>query len=64
MLQNPNSDACAVQQKVTSCIGEFAPLPSVAIRVIDMLTDPETSAADHEDVLQGDISPVTSILKI
>lgn len=47
-----------------ACIEDFAPLPAVATRVMDMVADPDTNAADLESVLQGDVSLVTAVLKL
>jgi putative nucleotidyltransferase with HDIG domain len=65
MLRKDNSNnACMLQSKIISSIEAFAPLPSVAMRVLDMVADSETSAADLEGVLRSDVSLVTSVLKL
>jgi putative nucleotidyltransferase with HDIG domain len=45
-------------------VEEFAPLPSVAMRVMSLVADPDTCAADLESVLQGDVALVASVLKL
>ena len=64
MLRKNNTGSCVLHQKVASCVEAFAPLPSVAMRVLSMVSDPETTTADLEAVLKGDISLVTSVLKL
>ncbi len=64
MLQKDNSGSCILQSKIISSIESFAPLPSVAMRVLDMVADDTTTAADLEDVLRSDVSLVTSVLKL
>jgi len=64
MLQKDNSSPCVVQSKLLSSIESFAPLPSVAMRVLEMVTDSNTAAADLEGVLRSDVSLVTSVLKL
>jgi len=64
MLQKDNSSPCILQSKTISSIESFAPLPSVAMRVLDMVADTATTAADLEDVLRSDVSLVTSVLKL
>lgn len=64
MLKKDNSKVCVLQSRIVSSIEAFAPLPSVAMRVLDMIADSETSAADLEDVLRSDVSLVTSVLKL
>jgi len=50
--------------RILNCVEGFAPLPAVAMRVIDMASDPEASASDLESVLQGDVSLVAAVLKL
>lgn len=64
MLRKDNSNVCMSRSSIISSIEAFAPLPSVAIRVLDMVADSETSAADLEEVLRSDVSLVTSVLKL
>ncbi len=64
MLLKENSDPCTLQSKIISSIESFAPLPSVAMRVLDMVADDTNTAADLEDVLRSDVSLVTSVLKL
>lgn len=64
MLRKNNSDFCMHHQKIASCVEAFAPLPSVCMRVLSVVSDSNTTAADLETVLRGDISLVTSVLKL
>ncbi len=64
MLQKDNSSSCVSQSRIISSVESFAPLPSVAMRVLDMVSDPATAAADLEGVLRCDVSLVTSVLKL
>jgi len=63
MLQKSNSGLVA-QQKAASSIDGFAPLPGVAMKILDMVADPETTSGDLEMVVRGDISLVASVLKL
>lgn len=63
-MRENNSDFCGLQQKVASCVETFAPLPSVCMRVLSVVADSGTTAADLEAVVKGDISLVTSVLKL
>ncbi len=47
-----------------SSIDNFAPLPAVAVRVIGMVADRETSVVDLEPVLKGDVALVASVLRL
>ncbi len=64
MLQRNEPKVCTPQGRLLRGVEDFAPLPSVAMRVMSMVSDPETSAADLESVLQGDISLVAAVLKL
>ena len=64
MLRRNNSTPCVQRSRIISGIDSFAPMPSVAMRVLDMVTDPNTAAADLEGVLRSDVSLVTSVLKL
>ena len=64
MLRRDNSNSCVLRSRIISSIDSFAPLPSVAMRVLDMASDPNVAAADLESVLQSDVSLVTSVLKL
>ena len=64
MLQKDNASSCVLRSQVVSTIESFAPLPSVAMRVLDLVADQSTSAADLEGVLRSDVSLVTSVLKL
>lgn len=64
MLRKDNSDPCSVRSRIISSVESFAPLPSVALRVLDIVADPNTTAADLEGVLRSDVSLVTSVLKL
>ena len=64
MLRRDNSNPCVLRSRIISGIDSFAPLPSVAMRVLDMVTDPNTAASDLEGVLRSDVSLVTSVLKL
>jgi len=64
MLQRSNHQACSLHKRVSSSVEAFAPLPSVAMKVMSVVADPETTAKELETVLQGDISLVTAVLKL
>ncbi len=64
MLQKNNSVAEKLHSKVVATIESFAPLPSVAMRVLEILADPQAQIADLEAVLRSDLSLVTSVLKL
>ncbi len=64
MLQKDNSSPCVLQSRVLSSVESFAPLPSVAMRVLEMVADSNTAVADLEGVLRSDVSLVTSVLKL
>ncbi len=64
MLLRNNPKPCTPHGAVKTCVENFAPLPTVAMRVIDMIGDPTTTIADLENVLQGDIALVASVLKL
>ncbi len=64
MLRKDNSSGCVLRARIVSSIDAFAPLPSVAMRVLDMVADSETTAGDLEEVLRSDVSLVTSVLKL
>ena len=64
MLRRDNSNPCVLRSRIISSIDSFAPLPSVAMRVLDKITDPDTAVSDLEGVLRSDVSLVTSILKL
>lgn len=50
--------------QAAACVEEFAPLPAVAMRVLDMVVNPDSRTADIEAVIQGDVSLVAAILKL
>lgn len=64
MLLRNAPKPCTPKGQVFGCVEDFAPLPAVAMRGIDMVSDAETSAVDLEPVLQGDISIVAATLKL
>jgi len=64
MLLRNAPKPCTPKGQVLGCVKDFAPLPAVAMRGIDMVSDAETSAVDLEPVLQGDISIVAATLKL
>ena len=64
MQRKQNPDQVLQYKQVASCVEGFAPLPSVAMRVLDLMTDPDTTVADLEEVLQGDVSLVAGVLKL
>lgn len=64
VLRKNNTGSSVLRQKVASCVEAFAPLPSVSMRVLSMIVDSETTTTDLEEVLKGDISLVTSVLKL
>ncbi len=64
MLQKDSSELGLLHKRVSACVEDFEPLPAVALRVMSMAADPDTTAADLEPVLQGDISLITAILKL
>ncbi len=64
MLGKQNPEQVLLYKRVSSCVEGFAPLPSVAMRVLDLVTDPDTTVADFEKVLQGDVSLVAAVLKL
>jgi putative nucleotidyltransferase with HDIG domain len=64
MLQKDDCQPFSLHKRVSACVEDFAPLPAVAMRVMDMVADPDTMAADLESVLQGDVSLVTAVLKL
>jgi putative nucleotidyltransferase with HDIG domain len=63
MLQKSNAGQAA-QQKAASSVDGFAPLPGVAMKILEMVADPETTSGDLEMVIRGDISLVASVLKL
>ncbi len=64
MLQKANCQPFALHKRISACVNDFAPLPAVAMRIMDMVADPDTVAVDLESVLQGDVSLVTAVLKL
>ncbi len=64
MLQKCNYQPCSLHKRVSSSVEDFAPLPSVAMKVMSMVTDPDTTTTELEAVLQGDISLVAAVLKL
>ena len=64
MLLGNKPKSCTPHGAVKACVENFSPLPTVAMRVIDMIGDPTTTIADLENVLQGDIALVASVLKL
>lgn len=50
--------------QATACAEEFAPLPAIAMRVLEMVVDPGSRTKDLESVIQGDVSLVAAILKL
>ncbi|AGF78148.1 putative domain HDIG-containing protein [Desulfocapsa sulfexigens DSM 10523] len=64
MLQRSSHQSCPLHKRVSSSVEAFAPLPSVAMKVMSVVADPETTAKELETVLQGDISLVTAVLKL
>ena len=64
MLQRQSPEQVLLYKRVTACVEGFAPLPSVAMRVLDLIGDPESTVADLEEVLQGDVSLVVAVLKL
>lgn len=51
-------------QRVAASVEEFMPLPAVGLKVLEMLVDPAIEVADLESVLQGDVTLVSSVLKL
>jgi putative nucleotidyltransferase with HDIG domain len=64
MLQGADCQASCRHKRVLASVGDFAPLPAVAMRIMDMVADPDTMAVDLEAVLQGDVSLVAAVLKL
>ncbi len=64
MLQKANCQSFALHKRISACVGDFAPLPAVAIRIMDMVAESETMAVELESVLQGDVSLVAAVLKL
>lgn len=64
MLQRNKPNPCSPQGRLLRGVDDFAPLPSVAMRVMTLVADPDTSAGDLESVLQGDVALVAAVLKL
>lgn len=64
MLRRDRERVCIPRGKVIRSIDNFAPLPAVAVRVIGMVADQETSVTDLEPVLKGDVALVASVLRL
>lgn len=64
MLRKSNYQPCSLHKRAASSVEEFAPLPAVAMKVLSVVADPETTALELEAVLQGDLSLVTAVLKL
>ncbi|MBU0947028.1 MAG: HDOD domain-containing protein [Proteobacteria bacterium] len=64
MLRRTDTKQTLLYKRVAACVEDFAPLPSVAMRVMEMVSDPDTMAADLETVLRGDVSLVAAVLKL
>ncbi len=64
MLRRTDPKQTLLYKRVAACVEDFAPLPSVAMRVMELVSDPDTMAADLESVLRGDVSLVAAVLKL
>ena len=64
MLKRNEPNPCSSQGRLLRGVEDFAPLPSVAMRVMSLVADPDTCAADLESVLQGDVALVAAVLKL
>ena len=64
MIPKNKYRATTLHKRVSVCVEDFAPLPTVAMKVMDMVSAPDTMATDLETVIQGDISLVTAILRL
>jgi len=64
MLKKNNYQPCSLHKRVAASVEDFAPLPSVAMKVLGMVADPDTTSTEIELVLKGDISLVVSVLKL
>lgn len=64
MLRRMDPKQALLYKRVAACVEDFAPLPSVAMRVMELVSDPETMAVDLETVLRGDVSLVAAVLKL
>lgn len=64
MLRQTDPDQSLLYKRVVACVDDFAPLPAVAMRVMELVSDQETMAADLESVLRGDVSLVAAVLKL
>lgn len=64
MLQRQDPEQVLLYKRVISCVEGFAPLPSVAMRVLEIAADSETTVLDLEEVLEGDVSLVAAVLKL
>ena len=64
MLTRNEHNPCSPEERLIRGVEDFAPLPSVAMQVMTLVADSETSAADLESVLQGDIALVAAVLKL
>lgn len=64
MLRRMDPKQALLYKRVAACVEDFAPLPAVAMRVMELVSDPETMAVDLETVLRGDVSLVAAVLKL
>ncbi len=64
MLQKADGQSLALHKRIFASVEGFAPLPAVAMRVMDMTAEPDTMAVELETVLQGDVSLVAAVLKL
>ncbi len=64
MLQRQSPEQVLLYKRVAACVEGFAPLPAVAMRVLDLVTDSDTTVDDLEEVMQGDVSLVVAVLKL
>ena len=64
MLPKDKYQSYSLHKRVSECVEDFAPLPAVAMKVMEMVSDPDTMATDLESVIEGDISLVAAVLRL
>ena len=64
MPKKESPELYLLHKRVAACVEDFEPLPAVAMRVMSMAADPDTTVTDLEPVIQGDISLITAVLKL
>lgn len=64
MLDKDKYQSYSLHKRVATCVDDFAPLPTVAMKVMGMVSDPDTMTTDLESVIQGDITLVAAVLRL